>query len=96
MLPEPFVAAFADLASGTGDGGYGYGGVGRKEGEEAVVEVREEEDFTVGEGGEEGGLVDAVEGAWFEFTYSVCMCISREVYGKKSKDKEEGRVVREK
>ena len=72
MFLEPFIAAFADLACGTGDGGYGYGGVGRKEGKEAVVEIGEEEDFTVWEGGEEGGLVDAVEGAWFEFAYSVC------------------------
>ena len=45
----------------------------REEGEEeAVVEIGEEEDFTIGEGGEEGGLVDAVEGPWFEFAYSVC------------------------
>jgi hypothetical protein len=49
VLPEPFVAAFADLACGTGDGGYGYGGGGEEEGEEAVVEVGEEEDFTIGE-----------------------------------------------
>ena len=62
MLLEPFVAAFADLMRGTGDGGYGYGGGGENEGEEAVVKVGEEEDFAVGEGGEERGLVDAVEG----------------------------------
>ena len=47
-----------------------------EEGKEAVVEVGEEEDFAVGEGGEEGGLVDAVEGAGFEFAYSVCACVS--------------------
>jgi len=47
-----------------------------EEGEEVVVEVGEEEDFAVGEGGEEGGLVDAVEGAGFEFTYSVCAYVS--------------------
>ena len=76
VLPEPFVAAFADLACCTGDGGYGDGGGGGEEGEEAVVEVGEEEDFTVGEGGEQRGLVDAVEGAGFEFTYSVCACVS--------------------
>ena len=63
MFPEPFVAAFADLACCTGDGGYSCGGGGEEEGEEAVIEVGEEEDFTIGEGGEEGGLVDAVEGA---------------------------------
>ena len=45
---EPFVAAFTDLVCGTGDGGYGYGGGGGEEGEEAVVEVGEEEDFAVG------------------------------------------------
>ena len=76
MFLEPFVAAFTDFACCTGDGGYGYGGVGRKEGEEAVIEIGEKEDFTVGEGGEQGGLVDAVEGAGFEFTYSVCACVS--------------------
>ena len=46
VFPEPFIAAFTDLACSSGDGGYGYGGGGRKEGEEAVVEVGEEEDFS--------------------------------------------------
>ena len=92
MFLEPFIAAFADLTRGTGDGGYSYGGVRRKEGEEAVVEVGEEEDFTVGEGGEEGGLVDAVEGAWFEFTYSVCACAS---VWKKKKEEGQGKGRRE-
>ena len=76
VFPEPFVGAFADLACGVGDSGYGDGGGGGEEGEEVVVEVGEEEDFAVGEGGEEGGLVDAVEGAGFEFTYSVCAYVS--------------------
>ena len=86
---EPFVAAFADLACGTGDGGYGYGG-GGLEGEEAVVEVVEEEDFTVG-GGEEGRLVDTVEGAGFEFTYSVCACVSVGRFRGKEQGQEKGR-----
>ena len=38
---------------------------------EAVVEVGEEEDFAVGEGVEEGGLVYAVEGAGFHLAYAV-------------------------
>ena len=76
MLPEPFVAAFTDLVCGTGDGGYGYGGGGGEEGKEAVVDVGEEEDFAVGERGQEGGVVDAVEGAWFEFAYSVFAGVS--------------------
>jgi len=73
VFPEPLVTAFADLAWGAGDSGYGDGGGGGEEGEGAVVEVGEEEDVTLGEGGEEGGLVDAVERAGFEFTHSVCM-----------------------
>ena len=83
MFLEPFVAAFPDLACGSGDGGYIYGGVGRKEGEEVAMEVGEEEDFAVGEGGEEGGLVDTIEGAWFEFAYSVCACLSGGRFRKK-------------
>jgi len=63
--------AFADLVCSVGNGGYGYGREGQEEGEEAVVEVEQEEDFTIREGREEGGLVDTIEGAWFEFTYSV-------------------------
>ena len=94
MFLEPFIAAFADLACCTGDGGYGYGGGGRKEGEEAVVEVGEEEDLAVGERGQEGGLVDAVEGAWFEFTYSVCACVLVGRRGKKSRDREEERGIK--
>ena len=84
MFLKPFVAAFADLACGTGDGGYGYGGGGGEEGKEAVVEIGEEEDFTVGEGGEEGGLINAVEGAGFEFAYSVCACALVGRRGKKA------------
>ena len=87
MFLEPFITAFTDLACGTGDGGHGHGGVVRKEGEEAVVEVGEEEDFTIGEGGKEGGLVDAIEGAWFEFTYSVCACVLVGRRGKKGRDR---------
>ena len=51
----------------------------------------EEEDSTVGEGGEEGGLVDVVEGAWFEFTYSVRACVLVERKGKNGRDREKER-----
>ena len=56
-----------------------------------VIEVGEKEDFAVGEGGEEGGLVDAVEGAWFEFAYSVCACYQWADLGKKEQGQEKGR-----
>ena len=71
------------MACDAGDGGYSCGGGGEEEGEEAVIEVGEEEDFTIGEGGEEGGLVDAVEGAWFEFAYSVYAYVLVGRFGKK-------------
>ena len=38
-----------------------------KEGVEAVVEVREEEDLAMGKGFEEGWLVNTVERAWLDF-----------------------------
>ena len=69
----PFGFPEADLFGECGDGGDvdGGGGGGGEEGTEAVVEVGEEEDFTLGEGFEEGRLVYAVEGAGFDFAYAI-------------------------
>ena len=45
----------------------------------------------MGEGGKKGGLVDAIEGAWFELTYSVCACVLVGKFGKKEQGQGKGR-----